>query len=762
MGRPYELIELGTLRLDTIGNQLLDGDQIIQVEPRLVQVLVFLYQHRGEVVTRTELIEKIWQGQVVSSNALSRSISQIRRLLSHSLEPQPTIDTIPKVGYKLVLRSCKLSNLDDTLDQKNISKTLNVEQNERRTDAKNERGKTKRESPLEQKKRIAGFDLASIKIIFFILFSLSLFYHYLIDYFSEKTDLVEYSFSSVSQPHEFAKLARFSPDKRFISYASSEQNSFNERLVLMTSGTLPRKSFSVSESQTYLLDIAWSPDSKSIAYSHWNNFYERKCGITLIRFESSWLDSLLSERSKSEVISNQTAANITSKQIMECNPRSAVTMAWSHDGKTLYFNDRKSFDRPYAVFSYSLISNRLSQLTLPPQHGNLRGDYRLIGRDDGQKLMVIRYQPSGSNRVSIYGVDQQLNKGENSFETNIPDTQFTLGSEITSASWYGNEDALIVFRDDILYRYDYNNDSYRELHSGSEGVFDISTSSDSERILFTRQNANTDIVSYRLDQNSYTQPITQSRFTELMPAYASLSKQVAFLSNRSGKNQIWIQSDDGAATQVSYSPSSLGLTPLKWSPNDSQILFQYEDEIYALTIADKSIRRVIEKLHQPATASWSVDGKYIFYSSDKSNEWQIWQYDIETEEHRQVTEFGGYSANQHLNGDLYVSKIHQSGLWRLPLNKTDASQFGDAEKVVDSFEGTNWLSWNISADNIYYFDGKNGEYGIFEYQINTKTIKLVLPFTGRQRRYFSVKGHRIALTELTGRRSSIERLDKMY
>jgi TolB-like protein len=69
------------------------------LEPRVMQVLVALARRRGEVVSRDELIDVCWRGQVVGDDAISRCIAALRRLAAAC--GGLAIETIARVGYRL-------------------------------------------------------------------------------------------------------------------------------------------------------------------------------------------------------------------------------------------------------------------------------------------------------------------------------------------------------------------------------------------------------------------------------------------------------------------------------------------------------------------------------------------------------------------------------------------------------------------------------------------------------------------------------------
>ena len=72
------------------------------LEPRIMQVLVALYQAGGRVVSRDELIARCWEGRIVGEDAINRAIGRLRRLSEADGGLSFVIETIPKIGFRLV------------------------------------------------------------------------------------------------------------------------------------------------------------------------------------------------------------------------------------------------------------------------------------------------------------------------------------------------------------------------------------------------------------------------------------------------------------------------------------------------------------------------------------------------------------------------------------------------------------------------------------------------------------------------------------
>ena len=73
------------------------------VQRRVMQVLVALAHSTSQVVSQRELIQRCWGGLSVSDDAIGRCIGQLRRLAGAWADPPFEIETIPGVGYRLVV-----------------------------------------------------------------------------------------------------------------------------------------------------------------------------------------------------------------------------------------------------------------------------------------------------------------------------------------------------------------------------------------------------------------------------------------------------------------------------------------------------------------------------------------------------------------------------------------------------------------------------------------------------------------------------------
>lgn len=79
------------------------GGHRVHIEPKVMDVLLCLVAHQGEVVTRDTLLNDVWHGVVVTDDVVTRCISELRTVLRDTGRDRQFIRTIPKRGYSLMV-----------------------------------------------------------------------------------------------------------------------------------------------------------------------------------------------------------------------------------------------------------------------------------------------------------------------------------------------------------------------------------------------------------------------------------------------------------------------------------------------------------------------------------------------------------------------------------------------------------------------------------------------------------------------------------
>ncbi len=93
---------LGAFRIDPEVNRLTKNDQVIEIEPQVMDLLVLFSRHPGEVLPKAEIAAAIWGGQAVNDDALTRTLWKLRQALGDDAKAPRFIETVPKRGYRLI------------------------------------------------------------------------------------------------------------------------------------------------------------------------------------------------------------------------------------------------------------------------------------------------------------------------------------------------------------------------------------------------------------------------------------------------------------------------------------------------------------------------------------------------------------------------------------------------------------------------------------------------------------------------------------
>jgi eukaryotic-like serine/threonine-protein kinase len=94
--------QFGKFQIDALARTLRREEKIITLNRRAFDVLLYLVQNPGKVVTRDELLKNVWSDTFVDENSLAQSISALRRALDEKPGDNSYIVTLPGRGYQFV------------------------------------------------------------------------------------------------------------------------------------------------------------------------------------------------------------------------------------------------------------------------------------------------------------------------------------------------------------------------------------------------------------------------------------------------------------------------------------------------------------------------------------------------------------------------------------------------------------------------------------------------------------------------------------
>jgi len=100
-GSVQTLLRVGDLEMDLIGREVRRAGKEIDLQPREFQLLEFLMRHAGQSVTRTMLLEKVWEYHFdPQTNVIDVHISRLRSKIDKGFD-RPMLQTVRGAGYRL-------------------------------------------------------------------------------------------------------------------------------------------------------------------------------------------------------------------------------------------------------------------------------------------------------------------------------------------------------------------------------------------------------------------------------------------------------------------------------------------------------------------------------------------------------------------------------------------------------------------------------------------------------------------------------------
>jgi Tol biopolymer transport system component/DNA-binding winged helix-turn-helix (wHTH) protein len=96
------LYKFGRFSIDKQNRFLFKDDKPVQLKPKVFDTLLVLVEGKGNVLTKDDMMEKVWAETAVEENNLQQNISTLRKVLGEAENGEQYIETIPRRGYRFV------------------------------------------------------------------------------------------------------------------------------------------------------------------------------------------------------------------------------------------------------------------------------------------------------------------------------------------------------------------------------------------------------------------------------------------------------------------------------------------------------------------------------------------------------------------------------------------------------------------------------------------------------------------------------------
>jgi tricorn protease len=240
-------------------------------------------------------------------------------------------------------------------------------------------------------------------------------------------------------------------------------------------------------------------------------------------------------------------------------------------GDTIYYNSDK--DGKFNLYAYDTKSGKTTQTTTYKDW-----DVRWSSSDNQSKIIYER-----NGELEILDVNS---KKATKLSINVPDDGINKRIRTMNVSGY---------------------------------VENYSLSPKGERAVFA---ARGDIFSAPIEKGATRNLTKSSDAHDKAPAWSPDGRQIAYISDKSGEEEIWVVNQDGnsAPQQLTTGGQAMRYFP-SWSPDGKSIAFSDKDgKLYILNVADKSIKQIADDPRgQIFDYEWSPKGNFIAFSMNGTN-----------------------------------------------------------------------------------------------------------------------------------------------
>jgi Tol biopolymer transport system component/DNA-binding winged helix-turn-helix (wHTH) protein len=651
--------------VDPVAFRLSKAGRPVSIEPKALQVLIALIERRDRPVSKQELLDQIWPGVVVTENALTRAIAQLRKTLGDSVELPRYIETVPTRGYRFI----------GSLQTKEAPPVVRPAGGGRKTAV-----------------ILIAAAAAAVAIILIVAHR------------ELKVHLLQGS-SFVSPPiaarplhasQKFEVSPSFSPDGASIVYSGDVSGTLH-LFVSSVNGDSERQ---LTNGEAGEAQPSWSPDGKTIAYTS-----VRKGGIWLIGanggapLQLTTFGSRPSWSPDGTEIAFQSAEDIEyGWNAYEALPPSTIWIAhvgsgkvvpltaaahppgghgapsWRRDGKRIAFS---SCDHERCgIFTIARDSSGLTELATdsrrlasPVFSADGRTVYFVFSLYNESILLAVSVDADGKRtgewqrlRASNPGVIQHVSLSRDGFRfawsvveeksdlfaidvgSNHPPvrlTNSTLGATFPTLSPDGKKIAYCAVAagdDSGIWVADANGMNPKALTIGPGLKQYVRWGKSDWDIFYSAWSvAEHRPVLYRVSlitgrpEVAGTPPEDASA-----PAISADLRTLAFNRTLGGVTSVWESAPDGSSLRRMTDDADLARFPV-WSPSGKYLAVQLRRGGSAIAIFPG--RRVVVTGGENWPHSWSSDEKEIAFAGRRDAVWNVWTVNVSTGQTRQFTDF---------------------------------------------------------------------------------------------------------------------------
>ena len=564
---------IGGFFIDLSRNQITQNNQSKTLAPKALAVLTHLAEHQGQVVSHEALLANVWQGTVVSPNSLQRSIAQLRKALGDDGKVQVYIKTHAKQGYSL---ECDVRWHDGV--SKNVFTAISKDQaitsaNEMAVDQVNDSDvddDVTNASKLAANNRDESTILKSrfllMAIVFGIMIIAVISYQFIAPKPPAKLSIGALRALTTTDNKEHSGV--YSPDGEYIVF-----NRYSEEFC--ASSNIWAKNIK-TQKEIQLTSNMGKYDSHSFS----------KDGKKLVFIKTENCDKPTNQKYCYKLMTLDFDKALKSPQtpslLMECKNSRIARSKWLNNNNVALLQELSNH---WKLISYSIKDNKSKEVY--SIEGGQIIDYDYSVQDD--IIALVSVHNDGQNYIEIIEPDGKLLSSHLiEYPSEIPNLSyiypnfsplenqlvFSTGRQLFTLSYQGKIAKISLPLDEPAGSPTFHPGGKRALmikgHWDSDiGLFSLAKIAHSPS---TKTQANHSAI---VQDTSYSIPVSEilerSTREEGSAIFQPNGNSIAFMSDRSGEDQVWIHGDNGIQKLTNF-PIDTRITGLNWAADGQSLL----------------------------------------------------------------------------------------------------------------------------------------------------------------------------------------------
>ena len=192
--------------------------------------------------------------------------------------------------------------------------------------------------------------------------------------------------------------------------------------------------------------------------------------------------------------------------------------------------------------------------------------------------------------------------------------------------------------------------------------------------------------------------------------YSPDGSEIAFVSTRSGGEEIWVARSDGSnARRITVSSTSRGIGTPNWSPDGKQFLYDSvineHTQVCLMNVDGANQMQLTTEAEGAMMPAWSRDGRSIYYAVRKEGALSLWKRLVGGGNAADIADDVFSEGIESVDGRRVFFSRRTPGIWEVPSSGGNARLIPELGGVVDS------RHLFVSRTGIYFFDAGRASLG---------------------------------------------------